>query len=171
MVGGEGNYLIVGRINGLYGVRGWVKVFSHTEPRDNILSYHTWYLRRGNEWQPIEPAEGRLHGKGVVARLTGCDDRDLAAGLIGSDIAILREQLQPAEAGEYYWADLIGLQVSTIEGVDLGTVDHLLETGSNDVLVVLQGKRERLIPFIREQVVRSIDLAGKKMVVDWDPDF
>lgn len=171
MAGDEDKYLIVGRINGLYGVRGWVKVFSHTDPRDNILGYHTWYLRRTSEWQPIELAEGRLHGKGVVARLAGCDDRDVAAGLIGSDIAILREQLQQAAPGEYYWTDLIGLEVRTVEGVELGKVDHLLETGSNDVLVVLQGKHERLIPFIREQVVREIDLAGKKMVVDWDPDF
>ena len=171
MAGEEGDYLIVGRINGLYGVRGWVKVFSHTEPRDNILSYRTWYLRRGNEWQPFELADGRSHGKGVVANLIGCDDRDVAAGLIGSDIAILRKQLQQAAPGEYYWTDLIGLEVRTVDGVDLGIVDHLLETGSNDVLVVLQGKRERLIPFIRDQVVREIDLAGRKMVVDWDPDF
>lgn len=171
MAGEEDDYLIVGRINGLYGVRGWVKVFSHTEPRDNILNYHTWYLRRTNEWQPIELAEGRLQGKGVVARLAGCDDRDVAAGLIGSDIAILRDQLQQAAPDEYYWTDLIGLEVHTMDGVDLGIVDHLLETGANDVLVVLQGKHERLIPFIREQVVREIDLAGRKMVVDWDPDF
>jgi len=165
------DYLIVGRISGLYGVRGWVKIFSHTEPRENILSYRTWYLRRGDEWQAVEPADGRSHGKGVVAKVSGYDDRDMAAGLIGSDIAIRREQLQQAAPGEYYWSDLIGLQVSTVEGVDLGTVDHLMETGSNDVLVVLQGKRERLIPFIREQVIREIDLATGKMVVDWDPDF
>ena len=171
MVGDESEYLIVGRISGLYGVRGWVKIFSHTDPRDNILSYPIWHLRQGNEWRQVTLAEGRLHGKGVVARLTGCDDRDVAAGLIGSDIAILREQLQQAEPGEYYWTDLLGLEVRTVEGIELGMVDHLMETGSNDVLVVLQGKRERLIPFIREQVVREIDLAGKKMVVDWDPDF
>lgn len=171
MAGEQDDYLIVGRINGLYGVRGWVKVFSHTEPRDNILGYYTWYLRRGNEWQPIELAEGRLHGKGVVARLAGCDDRDVAAGFVGSDIAILREQLQQAAPGEYYWTDLIGLSVQTVDGVELGVVNHLLETGSNDVMVVLQGKRERLVPFIREQVVCEIDLTGKKMVVDWDPDF
>src|SRR5512139_1413495 len=133
MAGEQDDYLIVGRISGLYGVRGWVKLFSHTEPRDNILSYRTWYLRRANEWQPIELAEGRLHGKGVVARLAGCDDRDVAAGLVGSDIAILREQLQQAAPGEYYWTDLIGLSVRTVDGVELGVVDHLLETGSNDV--------------------------------------
>lgn len=171
MAGATDDFLIVGRVSGLYGVRGWVKIFSHTEPRENILSYRTWYLRRGNEWQPVALVEGRSHGKGVVARLSGCDDRDVAAGLIGSDIAILREQLQQAAPGEYYWTDLIGLQVSTVDGVELGVVDHLLETGSNDVLVVVQGKHERLIPFIREQVVRDIDLLSKKMVVDWDPDF
>jgi 16S rRNA processing protein RimM len=171
MAGEDDDYLIVGRINGLFGVRGWVKVYSHTEPRDNILSYRNWYLRDGNAWRQVELAEGRLHGKGVVARLSGCDDRDVAAALIGSEIAIRRQQLQQAASGEYYWADLIGLEVQTKDGVELGRVDHLMETGANDVLVVRQGKRERLIPYIRDQVVCEIDLAGKRLVVDWDPDF
>jgi len=171
MTEADSDYLTIGRINGLFGVRGWVKVYSHTEPRDNILTYRTWYLRDGHIWREAELAEGKAHGKGIVARIKGCDDRDAAAALIGSDIAIRREQLHQAAEGEYYWADLIGLDVVTSEGVELGHVDHLMETGANDVLVVRQGKRERLIPYIPGQVICEIDLAGKRLVVDWDPEF
>lgn len=171
MVSEQTEYLVVGRINGLYGVRGWVKVFSHTQPRDNILHYPHWYLGNGDTWREVAVAEGRAHGKGVVARLAGCDERDGAAALVGSDIAIRRDQLQKAAPDEYYWADLIGLHVQTVEGIDLGQVENLMETGANDVLVVRLGTQERLIPFIRDQVVREIDLVGKTLVVDWDPDF
>jgi len=171
MVGESDDYIVVGRINGLHGVRGWVKVFSHTQPRENILSYATWYLKRQGAWVAIPLEDGRSHGKGIVAKLKGYDDRDAAAALMETTIAIRREQLPQAVPGEYYWADLEGLKVSNLEGVELGMVDHLLETGANDVLVVRQGKTERLIPFVQGQFVKHIDLAAGEMTVDWDPDF
>jgi 16S rRNA processing protein RimM len=164
-------YIVVGRISGLYGVRGWIKVFSHTQPRNNILSYATWYLKRQGVWLEVGLEDGRVHGKGIVAKLKGCDDRDAAAALMDSTIAIRREQLPSAGPDEYYWADLQGLRVSNLEGVELGVVDHLLETGANDVLVVRQGGTERLIPFIQGQFVTNIDLEAGEMTVDWDPDF
>lgn len=162
--------ILLGRISGLYGVRGWVKVYSYTEPRENILGFSPWHVRLGGEWQFREVAEGRVHGKGIVARLSDVEDRDAAAALVGADIAISRDRLPAPAPGEYYWTDLIGLRVFTLAGAELGVVDHLLETGANDVLVV-QGERERLIPFIREQVVVEIDLERGVMRVDWDPDF
>lgn len=165
------DYIVVGRIAGLYGVRGWVKVFSHTQPRENILTYSTWYLKKQGEWVANDLEAGRAHGKGVVAKLKGCDDRDAAAALMGNTIAIHREHLPQAAPGEYYWADLIGLEVVTVDGVSLGVVDHLLETGANDVLVVTQAGVERLIPFVQGQFVRSVDLAARLITVDWDPDF
>lgn len=161
--------LIVGRISGVHGVRGWVKVYSHTAPRENILRYSPWLLRIGGRWQERAVLSGRRQGKAVVAQLDGCTDRDLARELIGSDIAIRRGQLPPAD-GDYYWADLIGLAVETTEGIALGVIDHLLETGANDVLVV-RGERERLIPYTPGEAVQSIDLEARRMVVDWDPDF
>ncbi len=161
--------IVVGRIAGLFGVRGWVRIFSHTQPLDNILGYSPWQLLRDGSWVQVKPLEGRIQGKGIVARLDGCDDRDAAAALVGCDIAINRSQLQPLAADEIYWADLIGLKVVTLDGVELGVVDHLLETGANDVVVV-QGERERLLPYIGS-VVREVDLAGGVMRVDWDPDF
>lgn len=166
---GQDTPIVVGRIAGLFGVRGWVKVFSHTQPLDNILRYSPWLVLRDGQWLPMKPLAGRIHGKGIVAHIEGCDDRDVAAALVGCDIAIVRSQLPRAEAGEIYWADLIGLKVVTLEGVELGVVDHLLETGANDVVVV-RGERERLLPYV-EQVIREVDLDGGLLRVDWDPEF
>ena len=151
-------------------MRGWVRVFSYTQPRENIVRYRPWYLHRDGEWQEHEIAEGRAHGKGVVAHLAGCDDRDQAASLIGTEIGIRREQLPAAAPGEYYWSDLVGLSVVTLDGELLGTVDHLLETGANDVLVV-RGEREHLIPFVPERIVAEVDLERGEIRVDWDKDF
>ncbi|MDX1252517.1 MAG: ribosome maturation factor RimM [Gammaproteobacteria bacterium] len=169
MSGDSSDLVVIGRVSGVYGVRGWVKVYSYTEPREGILDYLPWQVRVGGQWQAMRVSDGRLHGKGVIAKLDGYDDPESAKTLRGADIAVHREQLPPPEEGRYYWSDLIGLEVVTLDGVALGKVDHLLETGANDVLVV-QGERERLIPFI-DQVVIDVDLVGKMMRVDWDPEF
>jgi 16S rRNA processing protein RimM len=163
--------IIVGRVSGLYGVRGWVKVYSYTAPRENILRYPTWYLGGTGSWQPATLAEGRPHGKGLVARVEGCDDRDAAALLIGQQIAIERDMLPPLVKGEYYWSDLIGLTVVTETGVELGRIDSMLETGANDVMVVRSAERERLIPYVQGDVIKQIDLEQGRICVDWDPEF
>jgi 16S rRNA processing protein RimM len=163
-----GKRVVLGRIAGVYGVRGWVKVFSETEPRDAILGYSPWLL--GPHLRPHTVIEGRRHGKGVVVRLEGCTDRDQAAPLVGAEIAVSRDDLPPASADELYWADMEGLTVVTTQGVALGTVDHLFSTGVNDVLVVA-GDRERLIPFAWGDVIRDVDLEAGCIEVDWDPDF
>jgi 16S rRNA processing protein RimM len=118
----------------------------------------------------VEIEAGRRHGTGIVARLAGVDERDGALALRGRRIWIRREQLPAPAPGEYYWADLIGLQVETVEGEVLGIVSAMMETGANDVLVV-EGERERLIPFVPGHYVTAIDLAAGKLVVDWDPNF
>ena len=166
----DAGLVTLGRITGLYGVRGWVKVFSHTEPRDNILRYNPWQVRLKGQWRALRLAEGRAHNQGIVARLEGYADRDAAAVLLGADIAVQREQFQPLANGEYYWADLIGLKVVTTDGVGLGVVDGLMETGANDVLVV-RGERERLIPYLPGQVVVAVDREAGELRVDWDPEF
>jgi 16S rRNA processing protein RimM len=160
--------LVLGRITGLFGVRGWVKVFSETEPREGILRYSPWLI--GDSPRPLRVLEGRVHGKGVVARLDGCDDRDQAAALVNLEIAVTRERLPPPRPDEFYWVDLEGLAVETLEGVRLGLVSHLFATGSNDVLVVI-GDRERLLPFVWDEVIRSVDFDRRLIQVDWDPDF
>lgn len=162
----------LGRISGVFGVKGWLKVHSDTEPRENILNYSPWYLSIGGQWQLRKVLAGRIHGKGLVVQLEGCDDRDLAATLVRTEIAITREQLPEANPGEFYWQDLIGLQVSTLNAVELGKVTSLMETGANDVLVVkAEDGQERLVPFIRDSVVTDINLEAGTMTVDWDPDF
>lgn len=167
---GDRELVLLGRISGLYGVRGWVRVFSYTEPRENILAYRHWLVRRGAQWTPVTVAEGRRHGKGIVVRLEGCTDRDAAAGWLESEIAVPRSALPPLAPGEYYWTDLQGMEVETVQGEVLGSVDFLLHTAANDVLVV-KGERERLIPFLQGQVVLEVDPESRRIVVDWDPDF
>ena len=164
------NLVISGRITGLYGVKGWVKIFSDTEPRENIIQYTPWYVRTSDGWKEMKVAEGRRHGKGVVARLESYNDRDAASTLIGAEIALRRDQLPALEQGEYYWTDLIGLKVVTGDGTELGVIDRLFETGANDVVVV-KGDRERLIPYLPGQVITRVDLKAGEMEVDWDPDF
>lgn len=160
----------VGKISGVFGVKGWVKVFSFTDRRENILNYSPWLLKKGGETKQVKVVEGQLQGKVVVARIDGINDRDQAESLMGWDIYISPSQLPKAAQGEYYWSDLIGLTVETVLGVQLGKIDSLLETGANDVVIV-KGERERVIPFLQGQTIQSIDLAAGKMVVDWDPDF
>lgn len=164
------DWVIVGRITGLYGLHGWVRVFSHTQPRERIGEYHPLYLQNKGEWRPIDVQEVRLHSGGILLKLDGYADRMAATRLLGCDLAIRREQLPALGADEYYWVDLEGLRVFTVDGVELGRVERLFETGANTVVVVA-GERERLIPFIRGDVIKRIDLAQGLMEVDWDPDF
>lgn len=161
----------VGEISGVFGIKGWVKIFSLTEPRENILSYSPWVIRKGNESRVVKLVTGKRQGKTVVASIEGVSDRDNAATFCGWEILIKKNQLPKPEKGEYYWADLVGLHVQTEQGLSLGEVDCLIETGANDVLVVKKDKEECLVPFLQEKVVKKIDLDDGVMIVDWDPDF
>ena len=167
-----GRRVLIGRIVGLHGVQGWLKIESWAEPRMRIFDYQPWLLGTApGEVIEIKGAKGRQQGKGMVAQLPGVETREQAAALIGSDIHVDREQLPPPAKDEYYWVDLEGLEVVTTQGVELGRVSHLFATGANDVVVVRDGERERLIPFIQGSYVRSVDLSAGRMVVDWDPEF
>lgn len=162
--------LVMGRIAAPFGVRGWLRVAPFTASMENLLEYGNWQIGRNGAWQTAQVLDGKLHGKGLVVQLEHCNDRDAAAALTGSDVAVYRSQLPATAAGEYYWNDLLGLQVVTETGQVLGVVDHLLETGANDVLVV-KGERECLVPFLRDRVVKAIDLDAGVIRVDWDADF
>lgn len=162
--------VILGHVSGVFGVKGWLKIYSETDPVQNILKYKPWYLLKDKTWQTFQPLQGKKQGKGVIALVEGFNDRDQAAELKGCKIAVKREQLPETGNNEFYWTDLEGLRVENLEGFYFGEVSHLFETGSNDVLVVV-GEQERLIPYISEQVVKTVDLQNRLMVVDWDPDF
>ena len=163
-------FVTLGRISGLYGVRGWVKIHSHTSPLTNILEYTSWYLNVDDSWLEYQLETGKAHGKGIVAKLSGIDDRDQAAGLVQSDIAVPRDQLPEIDESGHYWTDIEGLTVRTVDGFDLGRLVRLFETGSNDVMVI-EGERQRLVPYIDGDVVKSVDHAAGVITVDWDPEF
>jgi 16S rRNA processing protein RimM len=169
-VSAKRKWVILGRVSGVFGVKGWLKVQSYTEPRDNIVGFGAWTLRMDGVDRAFEVEDGHSHAGGVVAKLHGIDDRDRARDLVGADIVVVREQLPATAAGEFYWMDLEGLEVRTTTGIVLGKVDHLLATGGNDVLV-LDSKPERLIPFVVDAVVKEVDLAAGLIVVDWSTDY
>jgi 16S rRNA processing protein RimM len=161
--------ILLGKISGVFGVAGWVKLFSYTEPREAILEYQDCVVQQDGSWGRLHWKAGRRQGKTVVASLDGIDDRDKAESLIGANIGIWREDLPATAQSEFYWTDLEGLSVVNKEGRQLGKVDYLLATGANDVLVV-QGDQEILIPFIHGRYVINVDLADGVIQVDWEWD-
>jgi len=170
-VSGPEKFVLLGKVVGVHGVRGEVKLESYTEPRTQIFRYQPWRVRSASGETDIAGSNGRAQGKGIVATLPGIDDRDAAAALVGSEIWVRRSALPKAKPGEYYWVDLEGLAVETVEGLPLGKVSHLVATGANDVLVVRNEERERLIPFLVGSFVTEVDLDAARIVVDWDPEF
>ena len=158
----------LGYISAVHGIKGWVKIHSWTRPIEAILDYQPWLL--GKEQKPVSILDGRKQGKSLVAFLPGTNDREQASEFVGQKIFVERKQLPETGPDEYYWSDLEGLEVHTLDGEILGRVDRLMETGANDVLVI-RGQREHLVPFIQGQFVRRIDLETGRIDVDWDPEF
>lgn len=167
--------VVVGKIGAVHGVRGEVKVHSFTEAMDSLLDYPLWQLRRGKEIKQVKLASGRLQGKSLVAKIEGLDDRELARALTGYEICVQRSELPELTGDEFYWHQLVGLKVINQDQQLFGVVDHLLETGANDVLVVKPcagslDDRERLLPYT-QQCVQSVDLTANEIRVEWDVDF
>ena len=161
--------VVMGRITAPYGVKGWIKIHPYTETIEGLTRYATWWLGEEGEWRKTAVIQTRPQGKTLVAKLQGCDDRVAALSLKNLYIAVQRSDLPAVREGEYYWTDLIGLQVVNLNGEALGVVRELFATGANDVLRV-QGERERLIPFI-PQVVREVSLDSAVIRVDWELDY
>ena len=170
--------VVMGHITGAFGIRGWIKVSPYTETIDSLLDYSVWWLRRNEgEWREVEITNGHTAGNALTVELKECADRNGAAKYKGMQIAIPRDHLPDlSESGEegYYWSDLIGADVVNIQGENLGKVTGLLETGANDVLQVhgtdSLNKKERLIPYV-ESVIKEIDLASSRIIVDWGSDY
>jgi len=174
--------VVIGRIAGVFGVKGWLKIQSFTSPKESFLKYRQCEARIDgtNEGKAITFDDGRPHGNGLVVHVRGVDDRDQAATLVGLEIAIAADSLPQLPDDDFYWHQLEGLRASVVDVQGarqfIGIVDHLMETGSADVLVIVPAvgsidDRERLVPFLLPQVIKSVDLAAGEILVDWDPDF
>ncbi len=169
--------LVVGKFGATYGIRGWLKVISYTDDAESIFQYSPWYIKQKGEWIEYKVESWKRHNKGMVAKLEGLEIREDANLLTNFEIAINSDSLPKLSEDEFYWRELFGMQVVTTKGYNLGEVTDLLETGSNDVLVVKAnikdafGQKERLIPFLEEQVVKQIDREAQRIEVDWDPGF
>ena len=161
--------VVLGRIGGAFGVHGWVKVASYTDPIENILGYGVWLVGAPGRWRPMTLEDGRTTAKGVLAKLAGVETSEEARLYTGCEVDVPRSELPPAGPGEHYWSDLEGLQALTKDGEPLGRVDHFRSTPSGAVVVV-RGEREHWIPLVKDRIV-SVDLEAGRIVFDWGLDW
>jgi 16S rRNA processing protein RimM len=166
----KASLIVIGKIVGVYGIKGWLKILSFTRPKENILEYVPWLIKQNEAWQAMSVVEGRPQGKGLIASFAGITDRDEAMALVDSEIAIQRDQLPAAKEGEFFWVDLINLQVINEQNEILGVVTELLETGANDVLVVEAEKQRYLIPYVQDVYIKDVDIEQGIIQVDWQSD-
>ena len=169
--------VVLGKLGSTYGIRGWLRVYSSTEDSVSIFEYQPWFLKTGGQWREVELESWRHHNNDLIIKLKGVDDRETAHAMTNAEIAVDASQLPKLEEGDYYWRDLMGCKVVNTSGYEFGKVTDMMETGSNDVLVVKAnlkdafGIKERLIPFLDGQVIKKVDLATRTIEVDWDPGF
>lgn len=164
------DWVIIGRFGKVHGIKGLITVISFAEPRDNILNYTHWHARINHQWQPLDITHVDVTNKHILVQIKGFSEREQVASLTNIDIGIRKEQLPDLATGEYYWHQLCGMQVVNQQGDTLGTVLEILPTGANDVLVV-EGDKRHLIPYLPGRYVISVDPGKGQIVVDWDPDF
>jgi 16S rRNA processing protein RimM len=161
-------YIIIGKIGAPFGIKGWLKIQTFTEYGADILEYSPWYLSSTDDkYQEITIEDAKEHGGGLIVKFTGVETPEEARLYTGKTINITRSQLPELAKNEYYWSDLVGLTVINQRGETLGKIIYLIETGSNDVLVV-KGEKEIAIPYLPGSVVLNIDLAKQEMQVNWE---
>jgi 16S rRNA processing protein RimM len=160
----------MGRVAAPYGVKGWIKVAPFTAAPDALTRFGRWWIGGTDGWEEVEIMKAVRHGASVIAQFAGCGDREQAVKLRGCEVAVAREALPAPAKDEYYWADLVGLEVVNAERESLGKVTELFSNGAHDVMRVGAGKGERLVPFV-PAVVRNVDLAGGRIEVDWGLDW
>ncbi len=168
---GATNLVIMGRIVAPYGVFGWLKVLPETEQLDGLLDYKTWWIGKDNDWRELKVEEAKIHNDVIVVKLQGITERDGALACKGKQVAVPRALLPKLKADEYYWSDLIGLNVKNQQNVDFGKIIDVFATGANDVIAAKsEAGIERLIPYI-ESAILAVNMVDKTMLVDWDADF
>lgn len=165
--------VIIARFGKTFGVKGWVRVQSFMDFEHKITDYQPWHIHKQNAdiWAAIDVIDSQFQADKLVVQVKGINTLEQAKALLtGKEIAVARGQLPALEKGDFYRLDIEGLEIITTQGESLGHVDYLMESGANDVLVV-KGERERLIPYIKERVIKKVDLDNQNIIVDWDPDF
>ena len=161
--------LVIGRVSSPHGIKGWLKILSYTDPIENIFSYKSIFLKKRNNYLPFEIEDYSISGKIIRMKLKGVDDRNHSEEIADCEILINRNHLPEISSDSYYWADLIGFQVIRKDSENIGVLDSFLETGSNDVMVVVGKNNNRnLIPFINRDVIKTVDMKGKFIIVDWN---
>ena len=163
------NKIILGCVGATYGVRGWVKINSYTDPVTNILDYSEWFIEHQGQWRAISVEAAKPHGNGIIAKLAGIDDPETAKRYTNNPIGVDRTLLPKPLDNEYYWDDLIDLTVTNTVGATLGKVVEVRNTGANDILII-EGDKRHLVPFI-DHVIQAVDLANQSIIVDWDEEF
>lgn len=163
-------WVIIGRFGRAHGIKGFITINSFTDPRDNILRYTDWHGFINQQWRPLPLSQLEMNNKFILAKVEGYNEREELASLTNIDIAIRRSQLPELKPDEYYWHQLIGMQVINTGDVNLGKVVEIMPTGSNDVLVV-EGEQRHLIPYLPDIVIKQIDGKQKLILIDWDEDF
>lgn len=165
------NLIEMGYVSSVFGIKGWVKIKTTTEYDDSLDDYENIYLKYPNGTVEVRQIENSFVRDGIFhAKLIGIDDRDVAFGLKGAVICADRDDFPAPEEDEFYWVDLIGLAVKNLQNEDVGVVKELMETGANDVLVVIKDKEQRLIPFVSKHVI-NVNLEQKEIIVDWGLDY
>ena len=163
-------WITLGRFGRPHGVKGFITVHSFTEPRENILKYPHWHAKINKQWQHLNILHAEVNHKSILAKVDGFQDRESASKLTNIEIAVSKDILPDLDDGDYYWFQLIGMNVVNQQGRKLGSVREILPTGAHDVLVI-HGERKHLIPYVHEKIIISIDEQNGLITVDWDEDF
>lgn len=164
------DWVIIGQFGKVHGIKGFITLHSYTEPRDNILAYKPWFMLLNHLWQPLPITQLEVNNKHILVKVEGFSEREQASTLTHVQIGIRKTQLPSLPSGDFYWHDLIDMQVHNQEGIDLGRVKEILATGANDVLIV-EGERRYLIPYLLDLYIIKIDSEQRTILVDWDADF
>jgi 16S rRNA processing protein RimM len=169
--------VVLGKLGSSHGIKGWLKITSYTDSVEGIFDYSPWLIKEQGVWREIKVAQWRFQGSAIVAEFESVTTREHAQMLTNCEIAIMPEQMKELDDNDFYHRDLIGCEVTNVNGYNMGIVEQIVATGSNDVLLIKAnakdafGKAERMIPFVPEQYIKQVDLQGKQILVDWDPDF